>query len=270
MILECFYHVKGNDKANLLNKKHSHDNCYELIQTISNGGNFVIKDTLYSISSGTIFLINAIDIHCSAPQNPDEYVRNKLVLNSKMLDNIASLMGFEHVINDLFKNNRCASVNVSMKEKEKIDDIFANIYDMYIESNPDNNPEMLSLILHFLQICFNNHNENKYKASSCVSEAIQYINDNVAYNITLSQLSEALFVTKNHLCKQFKKTTGLTISEYIKLRRISIAKKKLQFSDMSVSDVSLACGFSNFSYFSKLFRKYEGITPTQYRNKYTR
>ena len=262
MILECFYHVKGNDKANLLNKKHSHDNCYELIQTISNGGNFVIKDTLYPISSGTIFLINAIDIHCSAPQNPDEYVRNKLVLNSKMLDNIASLMGFEHV--------RCASVNVSMKEKEKIDDIFANIYDMYIESNPDNNPEMLSLILHFLQICFNNHNENKYKASSCVSEAIQYINDNVAYNITLSQLSEALFVTKNHLCKQFKKTTGLTISEYIKLRRISIAKKKLQFSDMSVSDVSLACGFSNFSYFSKLFRKYEGITPTQYRNKYTR
>ena len=99
---------------------------------------------------------------------------------------------------------------------------------------------------------------------------MQYINDNIASDISLTQISEVLFVTKNHLCKQFKKATDMTINEYIKGRRISMAKKKLQFSDMSVSDIAQSCGFSNFSYFSKLFKNYEGLTPTQYREKYTK
>ena len=62
VILECFYHVKGSDK--LTNQKHCHENCYELIQTISNQGNFVIKNAIYPITYGAVFLINAIDIHC--------------------------------------------------------------------------------------------------------------------------------------------------------------------------------------------------------------
>ena len=270
MIQECFYHVKGNDKSNLLSKKHSHENSYELIQTISNGGSFIIKDTLYPIMSGSVYLINAIDIHCSAPKNPYQYVRNKIIINSNKLDNIASVMGFEHIINNLFKENKCAAINLTVHEKEIVDDIFSNVYDLYTKSQEDNNLEILSLILHLLYICQKNCNESKNINFGCVAQAIQYINDNVSYNISLSQLSKSLFVTKNHLCKQFKKSTGMTITEYIKLRRISIAKKKLQFSDVPISDIALACGFSNFSYFSKLFKKYEGITPTQYRNKYTR
>ena len=270
MILECFYHAIGDDMTNLLNKKHSHDNCYEIIQTISNGGTFIIKDALYPIRSGTIYLINAVDIHCSAPQSYEEYTRSKIILDSEMLDMIASFMGFEHIIFDLFKSNKYAAVNLSVTEKERIDNIFASIYDLYSKNNPDNNPQILSFILQILQICYNNHNENRNEASSCVSKAIQYINDNIAYNITLSQLSKSIYVTKNHLCKQFKTETGMTVSEYVKIRRISMAKKKLQFGETSVSEISLECGFSNFSYFSKLFKRYEGITPTQYRNKYAR
>lgn len=268
MILECFYHVKGSDK--LTNEKHCHENCYELIQTISNEGNFVIKDTLYPIRRGTIFLINAIDIHCSVPQKQEEYVRNKIILNSQLLDKIAEDMGFAHVISNLFKENNSASINLSVSESEKIDSIFADVYNLYIQENPDNKLEILSLVLHFLQICFNCHSENKTVISSCVSGAMQYINDNIASDISLTQISEVLFVTKNHLCKQFKKATDMTINEYIKGRRISMAKKKLQFSDMSVSDIAQSCGFSNFSYFSKLFKNYEGLTPTQYREKYTK
>ena len=271
MILECFYHAIGDDTANLLNKKHSHDNCYEIIQTISSGGNFIIKDAIYPICPGTVYLINAIDIHCSAPLNHEEYTRNKIILNSQMLDTIASFMGFEHIITDLFKSNGYAAINMSIQDQEKMDDAFAQVYNLYTKNDPDNNAHMLSLILQIIQSCYNNHrSESKNEVSGCVAKAIQYINNNIAYNITLSQLSKTVFVTKNHLCKQFKKETGLTVSEYIKLRRISIAKKKLQFSDMSVSEISLACGFSNFSYFSKLFKKHENTSPTSYRNRCTK
>ena len=266
MILECFYRVKGSDS--LTSEKHCHENCYELIQTISNEGNFVIKDTLYPIRHGAIFLINAIDIHCSAPQKQDEYIRNKIILNSQSLDKIAELMGFEHIISSLFKENNSASINLSVNESEKIDGIFAEVYTLYSQNNPDNKMEILSLILHFLQICFNCHDEYKSTVSNCVSEAMQYINDNILSEISLAQICEAVFVTKNHLCKQFKKATDMTVTEYIKHRRISMAKKKLQFSNISISDIAQNCGFSNFSYFSKLFKKYEGITPTQYREKY--
>lgn len=270
MILECFYRQKGGEDDAFINKKHSHEKCYELIQTISSGGNFVIKDTLYPIGNGVVFLINAIDVHCSVPENLDIYVRNKLVLNSEILDEVASLMGFEHIVSDLFKENKCASVTLPPDETEQVDDIFEGIYNLYSQNDPNNRAEMYSHIFHFLQICFNNHNENQYAVSSCVTEAMRYINENIADDITLTRLSKALFVTKNHLCKQFKKNTAMTVIEYIKLRRISMAKKKLQFTDMSIADIAQFCGFDNASYFSKLFKKYEGMTPMQYRMRYTK
>lgn len=266
MIIECYYHVKGSDE--LTNKKHCHEKCYELIQPLSNDGNFVIKDNLYPIKYGSVYLINAIDIHCSVPLNANEYVRNKISLKSDIIDLVAEVVGCKHIISNLFKENNSAIINMRSKEIEHVDSVFASIYSMYKENEDNNKLEIISSILHLLQICFDNRDTSKEEHFDCVSEAINYINKNIAYDLTLTQISEALFLNKNYLSRRFKEKTSMTILEYIKERRISMAKKKLQFSDMSVSDIVQNCGFSNFSYFSKLFKSIEGITPTEYRNKY--
>lgn len=266
MLLECFYHEKGSDK--LINEKHCHEKCYEIIQTISTDGNIMIKDTLYPIEHGTVFLINAIDIHCSAPKNVNEYVRNKIIMDSDILDALAKLLGCEDVVSNLFKENNSASVNLTVNEIEHVDAVFAEVYNLWKENDVHKSFDIYSKILHILQICYDNHNEKKPRISDCVSKALQYINENITNDISLDAMSNALFINKYHLCKQFKKSTDLTIMEYIQTRRLSMAKKKLQFSNLKITEIATSCGFSNFSYFSNFFKRSEGITPTQYRDKY--
>ncbi len=266
MVLECFYHEKGGDK--LTNKKHCHENCYEIIQTLSNDGNFVIKDSLYPIERGSIFLINAIDLHCSAPKNLKLYNRNKISLNSNILCEMSELMGCSNMLKSMFVNNNFAVVHLDLNEIDQIDALFQEIVSFYHEGNEQNRMVLYSRVFQLLQICFNNHKEKKPKIDNCVSQALVYINDNITNDVSLDQLSTALFINKSYLCRQFKKATNMTINEYIKNRRLSIAKKKLQFTDISISDIALLCGFSNFSHFSNFFKKMEGMTPRQYRDKF--
>ena len=63
----------------------------------------------------------------------------------------------------------------------------------------------------------------------------------------------------------FKKDTGMTIPQYINKARIDRAKELLAVSDMAVGDVAEAVGYSNFSYFSKIFRQFESCTPREYK-----
>ncbi|MEE1048832.1 MAG: AraC family transcriptional regulator [Clostridia bacterium] len=266
MILECFYHEKGGDK--LTNKKHCHENCYEIIQTLSNNGHFVIKDSLYPIEHGSVFLINAIDLHYSAPENLHQYTRNKISLNCTILCTLAELLGFSSMIQSMFIDTSCAVISLGLNEIDRVDSLFHDIVSIFQNGDEQNQLGLYAQVFQLLQICFNNHKEKKPKIDNCVSQALTYINDHITTDISLDQLSTALFINKSYLCRQFKKATNMTIIEYIKNRRLSIAKKKLQFTNIPISDIALLCGFSTFSHFSNFFKKVEGMTPSKYREKY--
>ncbi len=66
----------------------------------------------------------------------------------------------------------------------------------------------------------------------------------------------------------YKKKTGKNIKDYINEYRLEQAKELLNDSRVRVSDVAAEVGYSNFSYFSTLFKKYTGLTPNEYRQKW--
>ena len=86
-------------------------------------------------------------------------------------------------------------------------------------------------------------------------------------NISRNEVAEEFCMTPEYLSKMYKKKTGMRIQDYINENRISQAKRLLENPDMSVSDVAVAVGMDNFSYFSTLFRKYTGMTPVEYRKQ---
>ena len=81
----------------------------------------------------------------------------------------------------------------------------------------------------------------------------------------LEECATQVGVSKYYLSHLFKKQTGVSIPEYKKARRLLLAKKKLIQTDLLVADIALECGFSSVSYFTELFTKEEGMTPTEYR-----
>ena len=95
-----------------------------------------------------------------------------------------------------------------------------------------------------------------------------YLDEHYAEKITLDDLAERFFINKFYLTKVFKETYGVTINNYIMERRITRAKQMLRFTDMTVDEISIALGMDSANYFSRMFRKVEGITPREYRKQW--
>lgn len=265
MILECAYQCKGKDE--LSHTQHSHENCFELLQTMSNGGNFLVGDILYPISYGTIFLINAVNVHCSCPEHTDSYVRSKLNFNSTEFMALAEIMHCREQAEQLFRSRTAKCIQPSESVLRRADQLFAEIYNLYSEGDAAQYYTMYSKIFELIQLCLDNAEQRIPKISSAVSDALQFISQNITSELTLDDISSHLYLNKSYLCRQFKAYTGLTIMEYVKLQRISLAKEKLQNTHLSVSDIAAESGFSSLAYFSNIFKKTEQLTPSEFRKQ---
>ena len=100
-----------------------------------------------------------------------------------------------------------------------------------------------------------------------VEKAKSYILDNIADAITVKDVADHVGLSAEYFTKLFKKETGQSIKEYITLMKVEAAKNMLAHSNISVGMVALELGYSNFSHFSQVFRKYENVTPSEYRSR---
>lgn len=92
-----------------------------------------------------------------------------------------------------------------------------------------------------------------------------YIDTNYIKKITLDYLSKVFYINKYHLTRVFKSTYGITINNYINNLRITKAKELIRFSNLDFDNIAVSCGINDSNYFSRIFKKIEGISPKEYR-----
>ncbi len=97
-----------------------------------------------------------------------------------------------------------------------------------------------------------------------VTAALGLIHEEFAFLEGVDEIAEKVGVSPNHLIRQFSKSVGVSPGRYLKLRRLECAKELLTQSGISVSTASELSGFSDPNYFSKVFRKENGISPSEY------
>lgn len=100
-----------------------------------------------------------------------------------------------------------------------------------------------------------------------VKKSIDYIELNYSQKIMLKEIAEELYVSPNYLSELFKKHMGKNISEFITDFRLEKSKKYLGKVEYTVAEVAELTGIGNARYFSNLFKKKYGMTPSEYRNK---
>lgn len=96
----------------------------------------------------------------------------------------------------------------------------------------------------------------------------EYLDEYFTEKIMLEELAEKFFINKFYLSKIFKETYGTTVNNYLISKRITRAKQLLRFTDMTVDEVGVAVGMGDANYFSRMFRKVEGISPREYRKQW--
>jgi len=101
-----------------------------------------------------------------------------------------------------------------------------------------------------------------------IAPAIDYIDKHYREKISLVSLADLCGISPSYLSRLFKKVTGYKYAYYVNMVRIDHAKRLLTSTNKSVSDISLDLGFEDTGYFTKVFKKLEGVTPSHYRGEY--
>ena len=106
--------------------------------------------------------------------------------------------------------------------------------------------------------------ENRSEGSA-IDRAKKYIEAHYMEEIGRQEIADEVLLAPNYLSKLFHRETGKTIREYINICRVEEAKKRIETTRGSMTEIALEVGFDNISYFSTIFRKYAGMTPVEYR-----
>ena len=85
--------------------------------------------------------------------------------------------------------------------------------------------------------------------------------------LSIKDISEHVFLSASYICTYFKSQTGQTLNQYITEYRMERAMQLLKDSRYQITDISAKVGYSNGNYFGKSFKKFTGVTPSQYREK---
>ena len=104
--------------------------------------------------------------------------------------------------------------------------------------------------------------------SKLVRKARDYIITHISESVTTEALSRELGLNRTYLCKLFTEETGLTINQYVTHIKMEEAKRLMDITPKSITEIAAYLGYSSQSYFQKVFKNQYGITPGEYKNKH--
>lgn len=158
-----------------------------------------------------------------------------------------------------------------VEELSKVEYLFDSIIEQ-LSVQPDN---MWSCRARMSVIRIFDYAANLYKEAFEINQEsdtlidciLTFIEFNLEKQFTIGDLCRWYNTNRTTLMTEFKHITGKTINEFVIDKRISVSKKILEFTNISVEELSEKCGFSSQSYFTRTFKKKTGLSPTQYRKK---
>ncbi|QGQ94768.1 response regulator [Paenibacillus psychroresistens] len=160
----------------------------------------------------------------------------------------------------------CLSLyHIGVEMNMKTDDIFgqglSSIDNILKLGTLEQIKEKIGLITHsFLEQTLNRKSSNKIIESS-----LKYIAENYDKDLNLDKVANSIYINPGYFCLLFKKTVGTNFIDYLNKIRIEKACEQLKDIHAKSYEVAFKVGYSNEKYFYQIFKKYTGMTPTQYR-----
>lgn len=254
-----FYDRRKRDK-NHKTISHFHD-IHEMYYLVKGSTKYFIGNEIFVLNPGEMAFVPKGVFHNTINESKVEVERILLEFDDDFVGD--SFKGYVQ----LLKLNK--HICFSAVDIVKIEDLLNKIAEESLKKNTDY-LEMQKLYLRELLILISRHKLENVDSKSresfeLIENVMCYISQNADADLSLNALAKKYSISPNHLSKQFKKISGVPLSEYINISRISAAEKLLQGSAaVSITEVATRCGFNDSNYFASVFKKYKGITPKKY------
>jgi AraC-like DNA-binding protein len=98
-----------------------------------------------------------------------------------------------------------------------------------------------------------------------IQDILKYLNDNLHEPISLDHLTKKFYISKNHLNVLFRKETGITINQYIRIKRLVLARREIR-NGCTAEEAAYKVGFNDYSNFYRAYKAFFGIIPSDKAN----
>lgn len=127
---------------------------------------------------------------------------------------------------------------------------------------------ILDTLVEHYQVDLNTQSGGESESDFRMRRIMQYIIANLDKDINLTGLADEMYVSTSTLSRIFKKSTGVYFADYVMQLRVRLSLPQLAYSDQSLTQIALSSGFANSATFSRAFRKYMNMTPSEYRESH--
>ncbi len=228
---------------------------YELELILSGDGIYNIDGIAYPIHAGCVFLMSPVSFHKIHFQRTTRLVNIMFCADAAKTEFLTRLFASQpHIAMALNEKDTAYLHLLSDELAQYLEN--SDLTDVYATA-------VLDCILG--KLCALSPDAVKSGSVSSVQYAILYMQNHFTEPIMLEDAARVAGYTPNYFSGQLKAYTGMTFKQYLADLRYSFAKKLLEHTDLSVSQICLQCGFGDLSHFMAQFRKRYGITPRTYR-----
>lgn len=107
---------------------------------------------------------------------------------------------------------------------------------------------------------------NVYQQGKRMERILEYVDQNYTDKLLLTEIAEKEKLSVAYLSHFFKDTMGMTFQQYVNFLRFEKARKMIENTTVSISEISILCGFSDYRYLNKIYKEQLGYLPSEYRS----
>lgn len=193
-------------------------------------------------------------------KNP--YSEKKYFTDDEYVDYLMTLPSADDVMKRLYSDGVTCYVIKDAAKRERADVLFEML------EKTETADEKRKILFELTEIFKQNKREYAVTdESDFIEKVIAYIGEHYGEELNLDGIAKQFAISRYYLCHAFKRQTGTSVVKFITSRRIYMAKKMLKDSYATITDIGYECGFSDSAYFTKTFRRAEGISPGVYRSR---
>jgi AraC-like DNA-binding protein len=252
------------------NKLHWHP-FVEILVCLTDEVQVTINFTTYSLKCNDILIVHPGDLHSvdSGTGNPlliIQFPYELLTVMNELRSKEPLFLRFPHIRYDPLS-----------AESERMLLLIKEFAELFGQDTPFQEVRMYVLLLSFFEkvgcYCLKYQQEasendppQEYKTAKKMAEACLFIVHNCISPLTLDQVAGHMGMSKSHFAHLFKDFTGMTFMDFLIQERIRRATALFQNPSTRIIDIAFDSGFSSISSFNRAFKKYTGLTPSQYRD----
>lgn len=252
--------------------QHHHD-VLEILCVTSGKIIVTVDKTEYLLKKGDVVIVNPFKIHFGkwVEQSDAEYycytcnLKSLLGFHTSVLEKCQKQLLEGTLQFDVYHNSQSESAKFIL-------DILTKTHTEFGKKTPSSEclcvgyTYMLCAYL-FDNCCKESDAPDTSRDVEFIKQVSVYMNDNYTNNISTSHIAKHFYMTTSRFCSVFQKNFGLSFLNYLCYFRIIRASEMYFNKGMSLYDIAYKVGFSDYNYFSKMFKKYMGVTPSKYYGK---